>query len=73
VSGFLSGPQDVPVRACFQCHAQPGLESINTLTFNERTAPLGLLVPTTPEREIAASSRWKTQQPDWRALQALWP
>ena len=46
--GFLSGPQDVTVRACFTCHSQPGLESINTLTFNEHSTPLALLVPSAP-------------------------
>lgn len=71
--GFKSGPQDLSVRACFTCHLQPGLESINTLTFNERSAPLTLLVPATLEREIAATARWKTQQTDWQALRAFWP
>jgi hypothetical protein len=72
ISDFKSGPQDLPVRVCFTCHSPPGLESINTLTFGDRSAPLALLEPGTPDREMAATGRWKSQQADWQALKALW-
>lgn len=72
IPGSKLGPQDQPVRACITCHSLPGLESINTLTFSERSAPLALLVPGAPDREIGAIGRWKSQQKDWQALHALW-
>lgn len=73
VSDFKSGPQDLPLRSCFMCHVQPGLESLNTLAFSDRSAPLALLAPAASNQEIAATNRWKTQQADWQALRALWP
>ena len=58
------------LRECFQCHAAPGILSVNTYAAFDTAAHA--LDASTVEREIGTTLAWKSAQFDWGLLQGLW-
>lgn len=75
---FTSGPRNVSLESCYNCHPGLGLSSINSaIGFRRPPFLLGPLVPDDSNRnwdhETDRAASWKMGQAAWGALVAFWP
>lgn len=62
--------RDETLRTCYQCHAAPGILSVNTYTgFQMKAASL---MGATPQNETGTTIASKAYRYDWGLLQGLW-